>query len=132
MNIGYAMINNATDSIEEQVNYLKIFDCELIYKDILSNQDYQLVALRDLLENLQEGDEVIIKSINLIALNIESPLGLFDVLKEKKCSLRILDTYDSYTPEGLGYIIDIWKDLLPYHKLFLDKNKTSNVTRGKV
>lgn len=112
MKIGYAMIKNSTDPIEDQIMNLKKSGCNEIYKDLTINHNDGLMALRDLLENLTPGSTIVIESFDVLAANIEAPLGFFDVLIEKECSLELTSKDRLYTNSELKQLSLMWADLL--------------------
>lgn len=112
MKVGYAMIRNSTDPIEDQIMSLKKVGCKHIYKDVILNKDTGLTALRDLLENLSDENIVVIESLNIIAPNMEAPLGFFEILIDKKCSLELTSKDKIYANEELKLLSLMWTDLL--------------------
>lgn len=126
MKIGYAMIRNSTDPIEDQIISLKNIGCSLIYKDIRINNDSGFLGLRDLLENLKNGNTVAIESLNIIGHNMESPMGFFDILIEKQCSLELTNRKETFLPDQLIQLKIMWEDLLKCR----EKSKSRSVKKA--
>ena len=112
MKVGYAMIRNSTDPIEDQIKVLKDKGCIRVYKEILTDQKNSLFSLRELLEELNEGDTVCLQNLTLIAISIDAPTGLLDVLMKKKCSLEITDKNRTFKYDELANLSLMWKDLI--------------------
>lgn len=112
MKIGYAMIKNNTDPIEDQILALQKEGCSMIYKDIITDHEDGSHGLRDLLDNLEKDSLVILENLNLIARSMEAPIGFFEVLIERKCALKLLETRRTFSKEEIVQQKENWLDLL--------------------
>lgn len=126
MKIGYAMIRNPTDPLEDQICSLKEYGCELIYKELIYDKESGRIALRDLLEDLTENSTVVIERLSTISATMEAPLGFLDVLIDKKCTLLITSSDKNYSWENLNQLKLTWNDLLK----FREKSKSRRTLYG--
>ena len=126
MKIGYALIRNSKDPIEDQINQLKTSGCEIIYKEIINISDNELRSFRDLFDELKDEDVLCMKNLNLISISMKAPLGLFDILIHKKCSLELIDDGRLYSTEEIVELNLIWTDLLESRSKC--KSRSVNIT----
>lgn len=102
MNLGYARVSTKEQNLESQLDSLKIFGCEKIWKEKISGKKKDRPELEDLIEYAREGDVIVVHSISRLARSVRNLLVLVDRLTEKKIGLKSLteEWLDTTTPQG--------------------------------
>ncbi|APG18850.1 DNA invertase Pin [Kosakonia radicincitans] len=88
--IGYVRVSTQEQNIERQLVALE--GCERIYTDRLSGKDTERPELQRMINDVQAGDTVRIKSVDRLARNTKDLLTLLDSLLEKNVSVFFIDT----------------------------------------
>jgi DNA invertase Pin-like site-specific DNA recombinase len=117
MKVGYAMIRNTLDPIEEQITLLKNYGCEHVYKDLIFEKDDRRIGLSELLENLESNATLAIQSMSVVTPNMDSPIGLAEILVEKNCNLYLANTDETIESVELEYFINNWADMLKFREM---------------
>lgn len=95
----YVRVSTMEQKIDRQlVAYSK---ADLHYIDKMSSKSKERPELQRLLDDLQEGDVVVVKSLDRLSRSTKDMLELVEIIKEKKATLQILDMkLDTSTPQG--------------------------------
>lgn len=114
MKVGYAMIRNPTDPIEDQIALLKSYGCELIYKELIYKKEDQRHALSELLEDLKPKSILAIESLKIVAPKMDSPIGLAEVLIERNCKLHLISDNKTLDKNDLLHFSSFWNEMLKF------------------
>lgn len=114
MKVGYAMIRNPTDLIEDQIDLLKGYGCELIYKELIYEKEDQRHVLSELLENLEPESILAIESLKIVAPKMDSPIGLAEVLIERGCKLHLVSDNKTLDKNDLMHFSSFWSEMLRF------------------
>lgn len=101
--IGYMRISTLHEhqKFDRQEEQLKDMGCDVIYGDRLSGAKRERPELNKMLDDLQEGDTVIIVSIDRLSRSTRDLLDLVELIKEKGASLKsIQDSWLNTTDES--------------------------------
>ncbi|MGG1678435.1 recombinase family protein [Neobacillus sp. NRS-1170] len=92
---GYARVSSKEQNLARQLTQLKEFGCEKIYEEKLSGEHTDnRPQLNDMLENLQEGDTVIVTDLTRITRSTQDLFNLVQIIKDKGAGLQsIKDTW---------------------------------------
>lgn len=95
----YVRVSTMEQKIDRQlVAYPK---ADFHYIDKMSGRSKERPELQRLLDDLQAGDVVVVKSLDRLSRSTKDMLELVEVIKEKKAILQILDMkLDTSTPQG--------------------------------
>ena len=95
----YVRVSTMEQKIDRQlVAYPK---ADLQYIDRMSGRSKERLELQRLLADLEEGDVVVVKSLDRLSRSTKDMLELVEVIKEKKATLQILDMkLDTSTAQG--------------------------------
>ncbi|MGF7536549.1 recombinase family protein [Bacillus mexicanus] len=100
MIVGYSRISDKTQKNHTQVDQLKKFGCDKIVEEIITGVA-PVKELNKLIEELSEGDTLVVTRADRIARRTSQILTIAERLKEKDVNLVILDLgIDSRTPTG--------------------------------
>lgn len=118
--IGYARVSTVGQTLEAQLDQLKAAECSTIFRETASGAKSDRKQLRRLIEQLQEGDQVVVTRIDRLA---RSTFDLFAIVKKivdakaQFCSLAE-PWADTGTSTGrlmiavLGGLADVERDLI--------------------
>lgn len=118
--IGYARVSTVGQTLDMQLQTLRVFGCEKIFREKASGADAERVQLRRLIRSLSEGDTVVVTRIDRLA---RSTFDLFAIVKDitqKNAQFYSLAEpwADTATSTGrlmlavLGGLADVERDLI--------------------
>ncbi|WP_336947138.1 recombinase family protein [Asaia sp. BMEF1] len=118
--IGYARVSTIGQTLDMQIQTLRHFECDRIFKEKASGADSERLQLRRLIGNLSEGDTVVVTRIDRLA---RSTFDLFaivqDITKRNAQFFSIAEPWvDTSTSTGrlmlavLGGLADVERDLI--------------------
>lgn len=127
---GYIRVSTREQNIERQMISLQEagVDKKNIYIDRQSGKDFKRPAYKEMMKLLQEGDLLIVKSIDRLGRNYQEIMEQWGIItKEKKADIRILDMPlldTTKTKDLLGtFISDVVLQLLS----FVAENERDNI-----
>ena len=106
MKIGYCRVSTKQQSLDRQKDQLieAGVDSRLIYEEVMTGTKKERPELIRMIENLQEGDVVVITDLTRISRSTKDLLQIIDLIKEKGASIKSLkDTWldtSSESPYG--------------------------------
>lgn len=101
MRIGYARVSTKEQNLDLQLDALRHFGCEKIFRDVASASKKDRPELDKMLELLREGDTVVVYKLDRLGRSIKHLIELMELFKKKKVELISLsDNIDTSTPQG--------------------------------
>jgi DNA invertase Pin-like site-specific DNA recombinase len=101
MNIGYARVITQDQDLSLQLDALDDAGCKKIYKEKITGSTKERPQLNQLLEQLREGDVVVIWKLDRLARSLKDLVSLVNEIQEKGGALHSLnDQIDTTTPHG--------------------------------
>lgn len=101
MILGYARVSTADQTLDAQHDALKGAGAERMFSDKLSGSLRQRPALDQLLEQLREGDVVVVTKYDRLARSLKDLLEIVDTIRSKGAGFRSLaEDIDTTTPAG--------------------------------
>lgn len=99
---GYARVSTADQNLERQLEALDKAGCEIIYKEKITGTTRDRSELNKLLDDLQEGDTVIVKELTRISRSTHDMLNLVNEISNKGCFIKSLNEgwLDTGSPSG--------------------------------
>ena len=91
---GYVRVSSKDQNLDRQLLAMETFGIpeELVFKDKVSEKDFERPAYLLLLETVKPGDAIVIKSIDRLGRNYDEILEQWRILtKEKKVDIVVLD-----------------------------------------
>jgi DNA invertase Pin-like site-specific DNA recombinase len=140
---GYSRVSSKGQSLQIQIEKLKIYGCEKIYKEKVSGRS---LKKRDqftkLLNTVQTGDKIVVTKLDRFARSTKDALNTIDLLNSKGVSLVVLniggDTLDTSTPIGklmvtvLSGIAEFEADMIRERQLEgIERAKERGVYKGR-
>ena len=101
MKIGYARVSIQDQDLALQLDALKAADCGKIYREKMTGSTRERPELQKLLDQLREGDIVVIWKLDRLARSLKDLVNLVNEIQEKGGALHSLnDQLDTTTPHG--------------------------------
>ena len=102
MYIGYARVSTDDQNLDIQIHELKQAGCDKIFQEKLSGANRQRPELAKLLEQLREGDAVVIWKLDRLARSTRDLLDIADVIAKAGAGLKSLSEpwADTTSPAG--------------------------------
>ncbi|NQY87413.1 MAG: recombinase family protein [Colwellia sp.] len=92
MKVGFARVSTQEQDLSIQLKQLKDFGCEKIFNGKQSGVSIKNdEKLRELIEFIREGDEVIVTRLDRLGRSLKSILDTIDNIHKKKATLNIID-----------------------------------------
>jgi DNA invertase Pin-like site-specific DNA recombinase len=101
MKIGYARVSTQDQDLSLQLDALQAAGCGKIYKEKMTGSTRERPELQKLLDQLREGDVVVIWKLDRLARSLKDLVNLVNEIQEKGGALHSLnDQIDTTTPHG--------------------------------
>lgn len=102
MKIGYARVSTRDQSLQLQIEALEAAGCEKIYQEVASGAKTARLILDDLMNNIREGDTLLICKLDRLGRNLAHLLKIIEELKDKGAFIISLnDPIDTTTATGM-------------------------------
>jgi DNA invertase Pin-like site-specific DNA recombinase len=101
MKIGYARVSTEDQNLDRQIDKLKELGCEKIYKEKITGTKKERPELQKMLENLREGDEVIVTELTRLSRSTKDLIDMSEKLIKMKVELKsVKENIDTTTAAG--------------------------------
>lgn len=101
MLIGYARVSTAEQNLALQIDALEKAGCEKIYEDKISGSKDNRPGLNQALENLRQGDTLVVWKLDRLGRSLKSLISLIEELEDKDINFKsVTDSIDTSTPAG--------------------------------
>lgn len=101
---GYSRVSSVSQSLDSQVQTLKTYGCEKIFREKVSGRTLQRPQFQKLLETVAQGDMIVVTKLDRFARSTKDALSTIDILDHKGVSLVVLnmggDVVNTSTPIG--------------------------------
>ncbi|MCC5986027.1 MAG: recombinase family protein [Rhodobacteraceae bacterium] len=101
MIFGYARVSTEDQSLFAQIDALKEAGAERVFQEKKTGKSRQRPELERLLEQLREGDVIVVTKYDRLARSLRDLIDLVELIREKKAGFRSLaEDIDTTTPTG--------------------------------
>ena len=101
MKLGYARVSTAEQNLEMQIDALRKEKCEKIFQETVSGAKTERKELTKLLEQVREGDVIVIWKLDRLGRSLKHLVTLINELIEKGVGLKSLnDPIDTTSAQG--------------------------------
>jgi DNA invertase Pin-like site-specific DNA recombinase len=101
MLIGYARVSTEDQNLDRQIDQLKAAGVKKIYCEKMTGTNRNRPKLRDMLDNVREGDTIIITDLTRISRSLKDLLVITEEIKDKGVHLKSLkETIDTTSAQG--------------------------------
>ena len=94
--VGYRRVS----SIEQNLDRQELIGCDKVFEEKISGASKERKALKDMIDWVREGDEVIVHSIDRLARNLADLQNIIKTLNDKGVTVR-------FVTEGLSFSHDV-------------------------
>lgn len=136
MKIGYARVSTRDQNLDLQVDALKAAGCERIYQDVASGAKTSRPALDNLLNELREGDVLVIWKLDRMGRSLKHLVELVGSLIDRKVGLLSLnDPIDTTSAQG-RLIFNLFASLAEFERELIRERTRAGLSaaraRGRV
>ena len=136
MKIGYARVSTQDQELALQLDALKAAGCGKIYKEKITGATRERPELQKLLDQLREGDIVVIWKLDRLARLLKDLVNLVNEIQEKGGALHSLnDQIDTTTPHG-KFTFHVFAALAEFERDIIRERTKAGLTaaraRGRV
>lgn len=102
MLLGYARVSTEYQSLNRQLDQLREFGCENIFKEKISGTKNNRIQLEKMIDQLREGDTIIVTELSRLSRSIKELFRLIDVIEKKGANIKSIkeNWVDTTTPQG--------------------------------
>ena len=101
MIFGYARVSTEQQSLDRQIDALKKYGIDKLFTEKMTGTKKDRPELSRLLDQIREGDIIVIESLSRLGRSTKDLLSLLDTFKEKGANLVSLkESIDLNTPTG--------------------------------
>ncbi|PES33310.1 recombinase family protein [Bacillus thuringiensis] len=101
MILGYARVSTQEQNLARQLKQLNNYGCDYVFEEKTSGATTDRLELLRMLENLREGDIVVVTDLTRISRSTQDLFKLIEIIKEKGASIiSIKDTWLDTTSEN--------------------------------
>jgi DNA invertase Pin-like site-specific DNA recombinase len=116
MHIGYARVSTREQTLDLQTDALERAGCETVFHEIASGAKTQRKALERLLDQVRQGDVVVIWKLDRLGRSLKHLVEVVTTLMEKGVGLKSLqDPIDTTTAQG-RLIFNIFASLAEFER----------------
>ena len=106
MKFGYARVSSSNQDLELQIKSLTKAGCKKIFSESISGKDNNRKELILMINELREGDVVLVYKIDRIARSLKGLIEIVEILSGRKVDLVSLDSgdrVDTTSPMGKAF-----------------------------
>jgi DNA invertase Pin-like site-specific DNA recombinase len=101
MIIGYCRVSTHDQSLNSQIDKLKEFGCERIFKDVVSGAKSERKELNEMLDFARKGDMIVVFRLDRLGRGLKDLLNLIEKMEQKGINLKSLtEAMDTTSPQG--------------------------------
>ena len=116
MNIAYARISTGDQTLNLQIDALNKAGCERIYQDIASGAKAERKGLQDALDNLREGDVLVVWRLDRLGRTLKQLIELINNLNDRNIGFKSLTENIDTTTSGGKLIFHIFGALAEFER----------------
>lgn len=133
MLIGYARVSTDDQHLDNQRNLLRSVGCQKIYEEKLSGAQRSRPELKRLLEQLREGDVLLVSRLDRLARSTRDLLEIAEILKIATVGLRSLAEpwADTTSPSG-KMVLTVFAGIAEFEReLIAERTKSGRIAAQK-
>ena len=130
MMIGYARVSTQDQNLDLQTDELTKLGCQKIYQEKVSSgkERPQLIKM---IENLREGDSVMVWKLDRLARSLKELINLVEILRVKKVNFTsIKDSIDTSTVQG-RLLLNIFGSLAEFERDTIRERTKAGLSAAK-
>lgn len=117
MKIGYARVSTQDQNLSFQIEELEKVGCKKIFKEKVSGVHCKRIELEKMIEQLREGDQVIIYKLDRLARSTKELLNICDKINDTGASFKSLsESWADSTSPGGKMILTIFAGIAEFER----------------
>ena len=130
MMIGYARVSTQDRNLDLQTDELTKLGCQKIYQEKVSSGK-ERPQLMKMIENLREGDSVMVWKLDRLARSLKELINLVEILRVKKVNFTsIKDSIDTSTVQG-RLLLNIFGSLAEFERDTIRERTKAGLSAAK-
>ena len=116
MKIGYARVSTQDQKLELQLDDLKSYGCETVYKEKISGKNKARPQLEKMIDQIRKGDIVVVWKLDRLGRSLKDLIELVSAFREKGVEfVSIKDGIDTGTATG-RFTFNIFASLAEFER----------------
>jgi DNA invertase Pin-like site-specific DNA recombinase len=136
MNVGYARVSTAEQTLDLQVDALKKADCRQIFTDTASGAKAERKGLEDALNYVREGDSLVVWRLDRLGRSLKDLIERLTELNHRNIGFKSLTENIDTTTSGGKLIFHIFGALAEFERDLIQERTNAGLTaaraRGKM
>ena len=130
MMIGYARVSTQDQNLDLQTDELTKLGCQKIYQEKVSSGK-ERPQLMKMIENLREGDSVMVWKLDRLARSLKELINLVEILRVKKVNFTsVKDSIDTSTVQG-RLLLNIFGSLAEFERDTIRERTKAGLSAAK-
>jgi DNA invertase Pin-like site-specific DNA recombinase len=132
MKIGYARVSTNVQNLDMQIDALKQEGCNKIYTEIMSGAKSERPRLKEMVDNLRNGDIVVVWKLDRLGRSLKHLVGLVGQFIQQDVGLKSLnDPVDTTHPQG-RLIFNIFASLAEFERDLIQERTKAGLTAARL
>jgi DNA invertase Pin-like site-specific DNA recombinase len=131
MQIAYARISTQDQTLNLQIDALNKAGCERIYQDIASGAKAERKGLQDALDNLREGDVLVVWRLDRLGRTLKQLIELINNLNDRNIGFKSLTENIDTTTSGGKLIFHIFGALAEFEREVIKERTNAGLTAAR-
>ena len=116
MKIGYARVSTQDQKLELQLDDLKSYGCEIVFKEKISGKNKSRPQLEKMIDQLRSGDVVVVWKLDRLGRSLRDLIDLVSTFREKGVEfVSLKDSIDTGTATG-RFTFNIFASLAEFER----------------
>lgn len=131
MKIGYARVSTVDQNLNLQLDALRKAGCKKIYKEVVSGAKAERPELTKLLNDLREGDTLIVWNLDRLGRSLRHLVELIDDFVKRGIALKSLnDSIDTSTSQR-RLVLNIFASLAEFERDLISERTKAGLSAAK-
>ena len=131
MKIGYARVSTQDQKLELQLDDLKSYGCEMIFKEKMSGKSKDRPQLVKMVDQLRKGDLVVVWKLDRLGRSLKDLIELVSSFREKEVQfVSLKDGIDTGTATG-RFTFNIFASLAEFEREIIRERTTSGLEAAR-
>ncbi|WP_017732425.1 recombinase family protein [Nafulsella turpanensis] len=131
MKIGYARVSTQDQKLELQLDDLKSYGCEIIFKEKISGKSKDRPQLEKMVDQLRKGDVVVVWKLDRLGRSLKDLIELISSFREQGVEfVSLKDGIDTGTATG-RFTFNIFASLAEFEREIIRERTTSGLEAAR-
>jgi DNA invertase Pin-like site-specific DNA recombinase len=131
MNIGYARVSTADQTLNLQLDALKQADCRKIFTDTASGAKFERKGLEEALNFLRDGDTLVVWRLDRLGRSLKDLIDRLTELHTRNIGFKSLTENIDTTTSGGKLIFHIFGALAEFERDIIRERTTAGLTAAR-